>query len=60
MGEIHELLVLALPFVWFAGPTPEGWGWKNDPEKRLAAAVPLQNLFKFLPILVSRAVGSLG
>ena len=23
MGEIHELLVLALSLVWFAGATPE-------------------------------------
>ena len=23
MGEIHELFVLALPLVWFAGATPE-------------------------------------
>ena len=23
MGEIHELFVLALSFVWFAGATPE-------------------------------------
>ena len=23
MGEIHELFVLALSLVWFAGPTPE-------------------------------------
>ena len=24
MGEIHELFVLALSLVWFAGATPEG------------------------------------
>ena len=29
MGEIHELLVLALSLVWFAGATPE----KNAPKK---------------------------
>ena len=23
MGEIHELFVLALPLVWFAGATPD-------------------------------------
>ena len=26
MGEIHELFVLALSLVWFAGATPEGGG----------------------------------
>ena len=25
MGEIHELFVLALSLVWFAGATPESW-----------------------------------
>ena len=31
MGEIHELFVLALSLVWFAGATPE-WGrtWKGQ------------------------------
>ena len=25
MGEIHELFVLALSLVWFAGATPDFW-----------------------------------
>ena len=25
MGEIHELFVLALSLVWFAGATPDSW-----------------------------------
>ena len=25
MGEIHELFVLELSLVWFAGATPEFW-----------------------------------
>ena len=25
MGELHELVVLALSLVWFAGATPEQW-----------------------------------
>ena len=29
MGEIHELFVLALSLVWFAGATPEWWGWST-------------------------------
>ena len=29
MGEIHELFVLALSLVWFAGPTPE-WMTNNS------------------------------
>ena len=27
MGEIHELFVLALSFVWFAGATPDSCGY---------------------------------
>ena len=27
MGKIHELFVLALSLVWFAGATPEYWGF---------------------------------
>ena len=29
MGEIHELFVLALSLVWFAGATPERNNTKN-------------------------------
>ena len=29
MGEIHELFVLALPLVWFAGATPDSFFFGN-------------------------------
>ena len=29
MGEIHELFVLALSLVWFAGATPDSLLWEN-------------------------------
>ena len=32
MGEIHELFVLALPLVWFAGATPDARHKKTNLE----------------------------
>ena len=39
MGEIHELFVLALSLVWFAGATPEAMRTK----------VPITSIFSFGP-----------
>ena len=36
MGEIHELFVLALSLVWFAGATPETWRKTNSNFLRLS------------------------
>ena len=41
MGEIHELFVLALSLVWFAGATPEPRGSTSTPPPLLPNLHPL-------------------
>ena len=45
MGEIHELLVLALSLVWFAGATPDSRKW-TFPERRLFEKTPFPDACK--------------
>ena len=43
IGEIHELFVLALSLVWFAGATPENWQYaliETTPFPRFDSAPP--------------------
>ena len=35
MGEIHELFVLALSLVWFAGATPDSFPRENRTSKNV-------------------------
>ena len=44
MGEIHELFVLALSLVWFAGATPNMWVFSIEPFVAVADfRVPFQD-----------------